>query len=402
MKQDTGFLDLIYLLAKHKWTVILITGIFAISAVVYTLVVPEYWKSGAALLPVTDSSSLGSFSMNFMDILGGGGLLKTQKSELGKEFITIMQSRTFREGVLDEFKLIDYFEIEGKTVAEKREKALKKIAAELSKLGFDLESNLVTITIETKDKEFSKKIAEYYVASLQTYLSKTRMTKGKLKREFLEGQVRQNEQMVDSLAMAIRDFQTKHKAVAIDQQTQSLIGLYSDNVAQLFQSEIEYDLAKTQYSESSPVLQDLAAKKNILSGKIKDLEGTNGGLVPDYIINIDKIPNLSMRYAQLMLNAEIRKKVYELIYPQYELSKLEEVQDMPAFEIMDAPIVAGMRSKPKRAVTVIIITFCAFMLACIIALIKENVFIRNAEKVSRIFVAMGWKKDKASEGKEKN
>lgn len=392
MKQDTGFLDLIYIIAKHKWLVIVVTTLFAIAAVIYTLVVPEYWKSGATLLPVTETNGIGSFSTNIMDVLGGGGILGTKKSELAKEFITIMQSRTFREGVLEKFELIPYFEVKGKSEEELREKALRLIAAKLVKISFDLESNLVVISVESKDKKLSKEIAEYYVSTLQQYLSTSKMSKGRMMREFMESQVKINEALVDSLAQEMRQFQKQNKAIALDQQTEALIGLYSESVASYYQSEIEYDLAKTQYSEGSPMLQDLKAKKDILGKKIKDLENQSSGLKPDYIINIDKIPDLSMRYAQLMLNFEIRKKVFELIYPQYELAKLDEVRDLPSFEVVDKPIIAGMRSKPKRAVTVVIITIAAFLLSSLMALVKENVFIRNHDKVSRIIQALGWQK----------
>jgi len=44
-----------------------------------------------------------------------------------------------------------------------------------------------------------------------------------------------------------------------------------------------------------------------------------------------------MQLALLTLNIEIKKKVIEYIYPQYELAKLEELKDMPTFEVIDSP-----------------------------------------------------------------
>lgn len=390
MKQDMGFLDLIYVVAKHKTLVIIITVLFAIGAIVYSLVTPEYWKSRATLLPISDTGMLGSFSSNIMDVLSGGSLLKVQKSELAKEFITIMQSRSFRIPVMEKFDLINYLKVKGKDEAQKRDKALRLIAQDVVKLSFDLESNLVVIEAETKDKDFSKQIADYYVAALQKYLTENKMSKGKQKRIFLESQVAYNQAQFDSLSNEIREFQKKYKAISLDKQTESLVAIYSENVAELFKADIELELAKIQYNETSPVVQELGSKRKLLEQKIKDMESSK--LVPDYIINIDKIPDLSMRYAQLMLNAEIRKQVFQLIYPQYELAKLEEVKDMPAFEIIDAPDVAGLRSKPKRALIVVLVTIAAFMLSCLIALIKENVFINNRERIDQIKNALKAKK----------
>jgi capsule polysaccharide export protein KpsE/RkpR len=210
------------------------------------------------------------------------------------------------------------------------------------------------------------------------------MSKGRMKREFLETQVAKHMADVDSLAKALRDFQTKNKSVALDQQTEAMVSMYGEIVAQYMQTDIEYELAKNQYSESSPIVQELAAKKALLSGKVKELENSNTTLTPDYLIQIDKIPDLSMQLAMLMVNVEIKKQIIEYLYPQFELAKLEELKDMPSFQIIDAPREAGMRSKPKRAILVVIITLAAFIFACVLALIVNGLQ-HNSGKVNQIW-----------------
>jgi uncharacterized protein involved in exopolysaccharide biosynthesis len=42
---------------------------------------------------------------------------------------------------------------------------------------------------------------------------------------------------------------------------------------------------------------------------------------------------------------------------------------MPSFQVIDAPREAGMRSKPKRAVLVIIVTLAAFIFSCVLAMV---------------------------------
>ncbi|HNQ44709.1 MAG TPA: hypothetical protein PKI59_09775, partial [Candidatus Cloacimonadota bacterium] len=109
---------------------------------------------------------------------------------------------------------------------------------------------------------------------------------------------------------------------------------------------------------------------------------------PKYIIQIDKIPDLSMRYAQLMINAEIKKKVLEYLYPQFELAKLEELKDLPTFEVYDQPQLAGMRSRPKRALIVVFTTLAVFMLSCVVVLIWEGLFRQNKAKLDEIVAAL--------------
>ncbi len=72
----------------------------------------------------------------------------------------------------------------------------------------------------------------------------------------------------------------------------------------------------------------------VIEEKIKSLEKSGSDLVPEYIVQIDKIPDLAMQYAQMMLNLEIEKKIIEYLYPQFELAKLEEVKDLPTLRFM--------------------------------------------------------------------
>ena len=109
-----------------------------------------------------------------------------------------------------------------------------------------------------------------------------------MKREFLEQQVNQNMREADSLALVIRDFQIQNKSIALDQQTNSLVSMYSESVAKYMQAEIEYELARNQYSESSPIVLELLNKKNLLQQKMKDLENSSSSLQPKYVIQIDK------------------------------------------------------------------------------------------------------------------
>lgn len=384
MNNDLGILDLLLLIARNKKLVIWITVIAAICAISYSLLTPKYWKSTGSILPVSDDDMGASFSTSLLDI-AGGGFLKTPKSEKAIDFITIMKSRGFREKVVRKFNLVPYFKITRPDSTEAMELAILALVTDVVKTSFNEESYVISITAETRNKKLSQDLVQYYIDSLESYNLNNRMSKGRQKRGFLEAQVATHMAEADSLALALRDFQVKNKSIALDKQTESMVTLYSESAAQYMQTEIDYELAKTQYGDKSPVLLGLAEKKNLLGKKLQEIESSNYSLTPKYMLQIDKIPDLSMQYAQLMISAEIKKKVLEYLYPQYELSKLEELKDLPTFEVIDPPQMPGLRSKPRRAIIVVISTLAAFLLACVIALIKEQLFVQNRDKVQEIF-----------------
>jgi len=390
-KNGLGLLDIMLVIAKRKYLVITICCFVAIAAIIYSLVVPEYWESKATLMPIAESGGLGSLGGGIMDILGSG-LLQTDKYDMAVDFIYIMQSRKFQEEVIRKFNLIPYYKIDEPDTLKAMELAVKQLSESTMQIFYDQKTYLVNIIAETKNKELSRQIVQYHLDSLNKYILHSKMSKGRQKREFLEKQVNNHLQAVDSLSILLRDFQKKNRSIDITQQTQAQLELYSEIVSEYMQTEIEHSLALSQYSSDSPAVIALAEKMQLLKQKIKSLENSGSDLVPEYIVQIDKIPDLAMQYAQLMLNVEIEKKIIEYLYPQFELAKLEEVKDLPTFEVYDAPQLAGIRSKPKRALTVVLSTVAAFILSCVLALIVESLQGENKEKITAITTALFHKK----------
>lgn len=391
MKKEMGIFDILYVLAKRKAFVIVFTLVFAIGAVVYSLLVPKHWVSKAVLVPVEDSgNALGALDGGMLGMLSGS-LLGSIQRDPAVEFVSIMQSRSFREEVVKEFDLLRYYNLQDRPPLEAMEKAVFRLGNKMTRISTEQESKLITISVETKDKLLSKNIAQYYLDSLQDYLRTKRGSKSKLQREFLEKQVSDTKASTESLAVALKDFQKKNRTVGLDEQTQALIGLYSESVAQYYKAETEYEIAKQQFDSNSAVLADLARRRDVLSDKVKELESSNSQLVPSYIPQISRIPDLSLQYAKLKLNLEIQKKVYEYLYPQYELAKLEEARDMPSYDVLDSPSLAGLRSKPKRAMMVVVITVMAFLLACFLAVIMENLQVIHRDQMERVLGAFKGK-----------
>ena len=390
-KNGLGLLDIMLVIAKRKYLVITICCLVAIAAIIYSLVVPQYWESKATLMPIAESGGLSSLGGGIMDILGSG-LLQTDKYDMAVDFIYIMQSRKFQEEVIRKFNLIPYYKIDEPDTLKAMELAVKQLSESTMQIFYDQKTYLVNIIAETKNKELSRQIVQYHLDYLIKYIFHSKMSKGRQKREFLEKQVNNHLQTVDSLSTQIRDFQKTNRSIDITQQTQAQLELYSEIVSEYMQTEIEHSLALSQYSSDSPAVIALAEKMQLLKQKIKSLENSGSDLVPEYIVQIDKIPDLAMQYAQLMLNLEIEKKIIEYLYPQFELAKLEEVKDLPTFEVYDAPQLAGIRSKPKRALTVVLSTVAAFILSCVLALIVESLQGENKEKITAITTALFHKK----------
>jgi len=381
-KREFDFFELIRLIIRNRKFIIIFVAVVSIAAVIYSLVTPQIWRSTATFYVIGDQAS--SLPLN-IDGLSGltAGLMETTNSQNAINAVTAMNSRQFSEKVIRHFNLIDYYKITTQDSLKAMDSALRMLHTKTMKIGSDPETGLVTVSADTKDKKLSRDIVNYYLQQLDIYNREEKITRGKMNREFLEARVNETRAEIDSLLLALKDFQQRHNAVDIEAQTSSLIKSYSDIIATKMSTDIELELARKNYAENSPIVLELKDRSEALAKQIRQLEAGKEPLKPRYLIDIGSLPDLATQYAQLKMNLEIKSKVYEFLYPQYEAAKLEELKDLPTLDILDTPREAGLRVRPKRAVMCIIAFALAVVVSIIIVLIK-NALELNKERWQEI------------------
>jgi len=375
-KKEIDLLDILIILAKRKWFIFWTTLIVSIFAVVYVLVVDEYWTSTALIKPAGSSSSTSMAALGGSLLKGfGAGLLGSSETQ-SLDFVTIMNSRSFSKKVINKFKLIEYLEIENKDSLKVLEKTIEMLKKEILSLGLDEETGNISIAITTKDRNFSADIANYYWQALDEYNRKDLMTKGKQQRLFLEKRITDLNSELDTLRYQMKEFQKKNKIIELDQQSLQLVSLYSDLVVSKIKKEKELQTYSLYGSINDKKYQNLINELEAINKQINKIESNTEKKTAKYILNLDEIPSLSSKYTELIMNFEIRKQVYEYLLPQYEMAKIEEIKDLPTLEVIDKAEPMGYRTKPKRAMFCVVVFFVAlinsFLLSIFQHVIKNN------------------------------
>jgi len=370
--KEIDILDILLILAKHKWFIIITTLIVSIAAVIFSLLATKYWVSTATILPAQEQRNQLSFGSSSLLGLGSsllGGAFNTQ----GMDLITIMNSRTFAKDVVKEFDLINYFELEDSDSLVIMESAVRTLNENVKNIDLNDETGLISINIETKDKYLSADIANYYWQKLEKYNIESRMSKGKQKRIFIEKRLTEVKYTLDSLSLSLNEFQKKYNTISLESQTNSVIDLYADLITQKISAEIELEYQKKYFDIYSLTIISLEQKLSIINEKIEELEFSDSHKKIKFGLNINDIPDISLKYAEIMTKLQIQKKLYEFLYPQFEAAKINELKDLPTIEIIDKGIPAGLRSRPKRARICIIAFLFALMLSSLSTILIENI-----------------------------
>jgi tyrosine-protein kinase Etk/Wzc len=378
----TDLFDVLAVFARKRKLIIIFTLVVAISAIVYSLVTPQIWNSKATFFTVGDNAQALPIDLGSLSGLASS-FLSTDNFAQGQNSMAILTSRTLSEEIIRKFKLIKYFRITDQDSLRAMDRALLKLSRKVFSVDLNDETGLMTLSINTKSRLLSRNIATYYIERLERYNQEYKLTKGKRNRQFLEKRVAEVKNQIDSLSIAMKDFQKRNKTIDLETQMASIVQLYSDVVSQQMKNDIELEIARNNYPSDSPVITELEQRRKVIQEKVRNFEKSATGVQPKYIINIDNIPDISLQYAQLMVNLEIQKKVFEFVYPQYEAARIEELKDMPTLEIVDYPREAGLRAKPKRAVLCIIATLIGLFLSLMLALITD-VLDKNSEKIKNL------------------
>lgn len=372
--------ELVRIMAANRILIILITLVVAIAAVTYSLLTPEIFSSKASFFAVGDEVSQLPFNIPGLSGLASS-FLGGDNSQKAENFITVMQSRTFGEDVIRQFKLIDYFELDHADSLRNLDDALLLLRTKVLSLDYESGSGLITARASTKDKQLSLDIVNHIMMRLDQYNREQKLTQGKLNRVFLETRVNEVRAKLDSLIAANQKFQESSKAIHLESQAKAMVESYSSLIAESMKADIDLDLARANYGANSPLVKEAELRKSSILRQIRELE--KSGDTPEYMINIGKLPKVTSDWMRLEMDMQIYKTLFEYLYPQYEAARLSEMRDMPTIEVLDTPRLAGRRDYPKRALICVAATLAGFILAVMMALILE-IYRRNQNRINEI------------------
>ncbi|MFO7659803.1 MAG: Wzz/FepE/Etk N-terminal domain-containing protein, partial [Candidatus Cloacimonadaceae bacterium] len=375
---EISFFELLLAIAKRRKFVFRFTLIAVVILTIVIFLIPRQWESRALISPIADNTSSLQLSSNLLSSFGNMPLLASQKMEMALDFLTVMDSRTFREDVIRKFNLVSYFGVNEPDSLAAMDKTLKKYNNKLFSATLEQQTNVIYLAVLTKEKQLSKDIADYVILSLENYIKYQKKVKSRLSREFLEQRTLEVTTRIDTLLALKKSFETKGKAFDLTQQTTQALELYSDLVSQKVSNDIELEVARQQYTESSPKIIELETKSALLKQKIADFEVNKGSSLPKYIINLQQLPDLNMEYNRILIDLNVMNKVYDYIYPMLEAAKLTELKDMPQIEVMDRPGMAGLHAYPQRLLLIFLLSLASLLLAGLLAILDE--FISDEQK----------------------
>ena len=321
-KEGSGIslVDILAVLWRRKWMIIIITLLAAIAVVAYSLVSlrlpPEtsplpnqYTPKALMLIENRSSSSLSSMMGNLGGLasLAGINLAASGSTSYSNLAVYLVGTNSLLDSVVDEFDLITRYKIK----VSPRTKSRRALKRSLNAV-YDSRSGVFSLSYTNIDPVFARDVVNYCIDYLARRFDELGLDKNKIEKENLE--------------------------VNIDNTFQEILEL----------------------QEESRRLERSVALGSSISG----------------------VPAITTEINRIALELSAKQQVYTQLKVQYELLKVQMASETPVFQILEMAEVPDQKSGPARSRICIIVTLAAGFSAVFLAYaLNAFSYIRNNPEI---------------------
>jgi tyrosine-protein kinase Etk/Wzc len=331
--------------------IIFTTLLAALITAVITLFLPNIYTAKSMILPPQEDRNMANALMaQFGGLIGmAGGAAGSPTA--GELYVTMLNSETVKDPIIDRFKLMDAFGV------KYRDDAYRALGNATS-VSLGRKDGVISVAVSSNYPKRAAEIANAYVEELGKLTTALNVTGASKNRAYLEPRLAEAKAALVKAEEALRTFQSKHKSFEVPQQAEATIRGVAEMKAALVMKEVELSTALRTMTESNQEVKNLrTAIANLRSQIVNYESGEGGGAMPA----LGAVPQLGQESVRLMREFKIQEAMVELLTKQYEMTKLNEAKNFSTFQVLQIAKTPEKKSKPQRLKIVLLATITTFL-----------------------------------------
>ena len=327
---DDGELDLGKLLRplQLRWRLLLASAFVAGAAGVAAsyLITPSF-TSTTVFIPPQQQQSAAASALASLGALGGlvgaGGAVKSP----AEEYVSLMQSATVSDRVIDQFKLMSVYN------TKFRQDAHRMLLAQVT-FAIGKKDGLISVSAEDTDPARAAAIANQYVVELRRMTSMLAVTEAQQRRLFFERQMQDAKTHLIAAQTALQ--QSGFADSALKAEPLAAANQYAQLRAQAVTAEVRLQTLRASLAETAPEVERQVAQLAALNAQLDRLSASTqpDGNGPDYI----------SKYREF----KYQETLFDLMSRQYELARVDESREGALIQVVDPATPSERKSSPKR------------------------------------------------------
>ena len=353
---EISLIDLAIVLGEEKKTLFWVPAITTTLAIVVSLLMPNIYTAKTVMMPPQQQQSGAASALASLGGLAGLAGAAAIKSP-DEMYIALMQSDSLQNEVVQKLGLQERYA--SKTLVDVRN-ALKNTV----KISSDRKAGLITIEADDKDPEFAAKLANIHVQELRTLLGRLAVTDAQQRRVFFEQTITKTQA---ELAQAEANFRTAKERSGMQVMAaiaESGVRASAELRAQIATREVQMQAMSRFATAQNPDLQRLASELSALRAQLAKQEQGTGD---------DDKSTTPMQQLAVKAYREIKahEAMMNVLVAQYETARIDEAKDGPLIQQVDIAVAPEKKSKPKRAMIVLVAGFAGLLLGLLVAFVRR-------------------------------
>ena len=363
---EISLLDLLIVLAERKRIIFAVTTVFAIGAIVVSLLLPPRYTATVTLLPPQQGSSMGAAlasqlgNLGGMAALAGGSLGLKNPNDM---YVAMFKSRTVEDAMVQHFGLMQ--EYRAKYLSDARKKFEGRATVDGS--GKD---GMIHISVEDRDPRHAADLANGYVDQFRLQSQHLAITEASQRRLFFEQQLEQAKDNLANAEEAMKETEQQTGVIQLDSQARALIESAESLRAQVAAKEVQLQGMRTYATgENSQVVQ-AQQELDSMRAQLAKLGGSEDSASGGIIVPKGQVPEASLEYIRKLRDVKYNETIFDILARQFEVAKLDEAKQGALIQVVDPAVPPDRRSFPKRGLIVIGATAVGFFIGLFVALLQ--------------------------------
>lgn len=324
--QETSIVEIVAILVRHRRQIALTTVASGVAALALSFAFTPKFTSTFTMLPPPQQQGLAAALLG--SLTGGipGAAVLGGLKNPADQWISLIESRTIADRLIDKFDLLNRYDVKFRFEAAK---ALDRATEIVS--GKD---GIITVAVSDEDPKVAQAMAAEYMQAISDLNDRMALTEAAQRRAFFE---KQQKDATAALARAQAELVKSGVPVsAIKADPGAAVSAVAEIRAQVAANEVNLQVARQRFSDTSPEVQSLQKTVSALRGQLAQLERSETNSTPG-------------NYIDALREFKYRESVFEVLSKQYELARLDEAREGSIVQFIDTAQVPEWKSFPKRS-----------------------------------------------------
>lgn len=349
-ERSLGLLDLAVPLAENLRLLIAGSLLAGLVALGITFIIAPTYTARTTMLPPQQQQSAASSALASLGALSGLAGLGAGIKSPAEQYVALMQSHTVTDRLIDQFKLMDVYEL------KYREDARKRLASNV-RISVGKKDGLLTVEVDDTSPQRAAEMANAHVEELRRISSGLALSEAQQRRVFFEGQLAQTRDRLTSAQQALQA--SGFTEGALKAEPRSAAEGYARLRAEATAAEVRLQVLRRSLADNAPEVQQAQTTLGALRAQLAQAERSRG--------TSDSGADYVSKYREF----KYQETLFDLFARQYEAARVDEAREGALIQVVDPAQQPEKRSKPKRALTAVVTTLATLFLLAVLVIARH-------------------------------